>query len=240
MRAARSHTYSRIERRGPFDTTEPLTAFRPDQGIDFFAEVLGPRRSSAGRSSCSACTWPGVSSLPLRGTRATPGTHGPRSGGRLRAGVRLMVHDAGHFGPFCPFCAHHAPRWPRKAARSAIGVGETSGRSRGCFDARTDEKKVRKHAEGLGRGAATLADSEVRRRLDGALTVTTTRASRSCRSSASEKRPRYTCTYASGRRGTTGRQGTNRHRRQEAKTCRNPERDVAILVEKLRKEQPSD
>ncbi len=24
------------------------------------------------------------------------------------------------------------------------------------------------------------------------------------------------------------------------KTCRNPERDVAILVEKLRKEQPSD
>jgi hypothetical protein len=36
------------------------------------------------------------------------------------------------------------------------------------------------------------------------------------------------------------RQGTHRHRRQEAMVCRNPEREVAILVEKLKKEQPSD
>ena len=42
--------------------------------------------------------------------------------------------------------------------------------------------------------------------------------------------------------GTSGhdwKQGTHRHRRQEAKTCRNPERHVAILMEKLRKKQPS-
>jgi hypothetical protein len=36
------------------------------------------------------------------------------------------------------------------------------------------------------------------------------------------------------------KQGAHRYLRQEAKACRNPEREVAILVEKLRKEQPSD
>jgi hypothetical protein len=36
------------------------------------------------------------------------------------------------------------------------------------------------------------------------------------------------------------KQGAHRYRRQEAKVCRNPEREVAILVEKLKKEQPSD
>ena len=36
------------------------------------------------------------------------------------------------------------------------------------------------------------------------------------------------------------RKGAHRHRRQEAIVCRNPEREVAILVEKLKKEQPSD
>jgi hypothetical protein len=36
------------------------------------------------------------------------------------------------------------------------------------------------------------------------------------------------------------RQGAHRYRRQEATACRNPKREVAILVEKLKKEQPSD
>lgn len=36
------------------------------------------------------------------------------------------------------------------------------------------------------------------------------------------------------------RQGAHRYHRQEAKACRDPERETAILVEKLRKEQASD
>ena len=36
------------------------------------------------------------------------------------------------------------------------------------------------------------------------------------------------------------RQGAHRYRRQEAMACRNPEREAAILVEKLEKEQLSD
>jgi hypothetical protein len=36
------------------------------------------------------------------------------------------------------------------------------------------------------------------------------------------------------------RQGAHRHRRQEAMVCRNPQKEVAILVEKLKKEQASD
>ncbi len=36
------------------------------------------------------------------------------------------------------------------------------------------------------------------------------------------------------------KQGAHRHRRQEAMVCRHPEREVAILVEKLKKEQASD
>ena len=36
------------------------------------------------------------------------------------------------------------------------------------------------------------------------------------------------------------RQGAHRYRRQEAMVCRNPEREAAILVEKLKKEQASD
>ena len=36
------------------------------------------------------------------------------------------------------------------------------------------------------------------------------------------------------------RQGAHRYRRQEAMVRRNPEREVAILVEKLKKEQASD
>ena len=36
------------------------------------------------------------------------------------------------------------------------------------------------------------------------------------------------------------KQGAHRYRRQEAMTCRDPEKEVNILVEKLKKEQPSD
>jgi hypothetical protein len=36
------------------------------------------------------------------------------------------------------------------------------------------------------------------------------------------------------------KQGAHRYRRQEAMTCRDHEEEVAILVEKLKKEQPSD
>ena len=36
------------------------------------------------------------------------------------------------------------------------------------------------------------------------------------------------------------KQGAHRYLRQEAMACRNPEREVAILVEKLKKVQPSD
>jgi hypothetical protein len=36
------------------------------------------------------------------------------------------------------------------------------------------------------------------------------------------------------------KQGAQRYRRQEALACRNLEREVAILMEKLKKEQPSD
>jgi hypothetical protein len=36
------------------------------------------------------------------------------------------------------------------------------------------------------------------------------------------------------------RQGAHRHRKQEAMVCRNPEREAAILVEQLKKEQASD
>ena len=36
------------------------------------------------------------------------------------------------------------------------------------------------------------------------------------------------------------RQGAHRYRRREAMVCRNPEREAIILVEKLKKEQPSD
>lgn len=36
------------------------------------------------------------------------------------------------------------------------------------------------------------------------------------------------------------RQGAHRHHRQEAKACRDPEREISILVEKLKKEQASD
>ena len=36
------------------------------------------------------------------------------------------------------------------------------------------------------------------------------------------------------------KQGAHRYRRQEAMVCRDPEKEVNILVEKLKKEQPSD
>ena len=36
------------------------------------------------------------------------------------------------------------------------------------------------------------------------------------------------------------KQGVHRYRRQEAMTCRDPEKEVNIVVEKLKKEQPSD
>ena len=36
------------------------------------------------------------------------------------------------------------------------------------------------------------------------------------------------------------KQGAHRYRRQEAMTCRDPEKEVEILVEKLKKEQASD
>jgi hypothetical protein len=36
------------------------------------------------------------------------------------------------------------------------------------------------------------------------------------------------------------KQGVHRYRRQEAMTCRDPKKEVNILVEKLKKEQPSD
>jgi hypothetical protein len=36
------------------------------------------------------------------------------------------------------------------------------------------------------------------------------------------------------------KQGAHRYRRQEAKVCRDPERQTAILVEKCKKDQASD
>jgi hypothetical protein len=36
------------------------------------------------------------------------------------------------------------------------------------------------------------------------------------------------------------KRGAHKHRRQEAMACRDPEREAAILVEKLKKEQASD
>jgi hypothetical protein len=36
------------------------------------------------------------------------------------------------------------------------------------------------------------------------------------------------------------KQGAHRYRRQEAMTCRDPEKEIEILVEKLKKEQASD
>ena len=36
------------------------------------------------------------------------------------------------------------------------------------------------------------------------------------------------------------KQGAHRHHRQEAMVCRNPEREAAVLVEKVKKEQASD
>jgi hypothetical protein len=36
------------------------------------------------------------------------------------------------------------------------------------------------------------------------------------------------------------KQGAHRYRRQEAMVCRDPEKEVNILVEKLKKEQASD
>ena len=36
------------------------------------------------------------------------------------------------------------------------------------------------------------------------------------------------------------KQGVHRYRRQEAMTYRDPEKEIEILLEKLKKEQPSD
>jgi hypothetical protein len=36
------------------------------------------------------------------------------------------------------------------------------------------------------------------------------------------------------------KQGVHRYRRLEAKVCRDPEKEIEILVEKLKKEQASD
>jgi hypothetical protein len=36
------------------------------------------------------------------------------------------------------------------------------------------------------------------------------------------------------------KQGAHRYRRREAMVCRDPEKEAAILVEKCKKEQPSD